>query len=51
MTKNTVETGTSAPQTAAGDAHSHTQGNVVTNTDQVTDVRPPFYDVAFLMKS
>ena len=35
-----------------GDAtHTHTNPDVNTNTDTITDIRPLFYDVAFIMKS
>jgi len=33
-----------------GGAHAHTQGNTGTNTDTITDIRPKYYALAFIMK-
>ena len=33
-----------------GGAHTHTQGNTGSNTDTITDIRPPFRTVAWIVK-
>ncbi len=33
-----------------GGAHYHTQGNTGTSTDTITDIRPKYYALAFIMK-
>ena len=35
----------------AGPTHTHTQGNTGSKTDSISDIRPPYYDVAFIMKT
>jgi len=37
--------------TGAGSSHSHSQGSTGSGTDSISDIRPLYYDVAFIMKT
>jgi len=34
-----------------GGGHAHSQGNTGANTDSISDIRPPYYELAFIMKT
>jgi len=45
-----VISGTKHAYGGSGD-HTHTQGSTGSSTDSIADIRPPYYDVAFIMKT
>lgn len=45
------QTGPAYGVTVAAVDHRHTQGATGSKTDSISDIRPPYYDVAFLMKT
>ena len=48
---NTITTGGFSSGSQAQDNHTHGQGNTGSNTDGITDIRPLFIDVLYIMKS